>query len=186
MCQMRDVDGKLRYVCRVRIWENPFRKDDPRYPEWRMNTHEVVDLIQQLREKFPRPASSIDDEIKPGPAFCFDPWRFRSEADKLMGEGYAMVEYPQNDTRMIPASQALREAIVTGQLAHNGDPALRRHVHAVVAEQRERGWRISKRKGSGKVIDGAVALAIALHMAQTTPDPGDGRSVYEDRGLLWV
>lgn len=181
--QKRETESGPRYVCRSIIWENPYREDDPRCNDWRMNNNLVVEECRELFKRFPVPACTIDDEVKPGPCFAYDPWRFRPEAEKLTGEGLALLEFPQSDSRMVPASQALYEAIMTGEIAHSGDAREKRHIQSVTPDQRERGWRISKPKGSGKQIDFAVALAIAVFLAQTQP-PTAARSVYEDRGLL--
>jgi phage terminase large subunit-like protein len=86
---------------------------------------------------------------------------------------------------MVPASQALFEAIMGRQMAHNGDETLKRHIHNVIAEQKDRGWRISKPKGSKKKIDAAVATAIAVWNAQTEP-PKDVPSRYETDGLRFT
>lgn len=172
-----------RYVSRGQIWENPYRTDDPRYGDWRMNNNLVMELCRELFAKFPVAASKIDDEVRPGPSFAFDPWRFRPEAEKLDGEGLAMLEFPQTDGHMVPASQALYETILNREVAHDGDLAQKRHIQNVTPDQRERGWRISKPKGSFKKIDFAVALAIAVYNAQTLP-PQSPRSKYEDSPLL--
>jgi len=183
MVQRRVTEAGVRYVARAKIWANPYRPDESAYATWRMNNTLVMDECRALFARFPVAATAIDDEIKPGPAFAFDPWRFRPEAEKLLAEGLAMVDFPQTDQRMVPASQAAYETIINREIAHDGDPTLKRHVHSVVADQKERGWRISKVKGSGKKIDAAVALAIAVFMAQTDP-PTPKPNVYEERGLL--
>jgi phage terminase large subunit-like protein len=83
---------------------------------------------------------------------------------------------------MQPASQALYELITTGAIAHDGDLALRRHLKNVEPKELTRGWRISKPRGSRKHIDAAVAGAIAVFLAKTSP-PTRSRSIYEDRDL---
>jgi phage terminase large subunit-like protein len=179
-----DEDEGVRYVVRSTVWENPYQPDHSLFESWRMNNNWVMDLCRELREQFPVPACEIDDESKPGPMFAYDPYRFRPEAETLTGEGLAMVEFPQNDSRMIPASQDFYEAIMKGQIAHDGDTTLKRHVHAVTADQKPRGWRMSKPKGSRRKIDGAIAGAIAVHCAKATVAPGSAESVYETRGIL--
>lgn len=178
-------DGRVRYVCRSKIWENPYPRGTSGYESWRMNNNLVMEECRRLFAAFPRPATEIDGEIMPGPCFAYDPWRFRAEAAALQGEGLAMLEYPQTDQRMIPASQALYEAIIQEpiQVAHDGNPALKRHIHNVIAEQKERGWRISKPTGSIKKIDAAVALAIAVWCSQQEA-PELTTSAYEDKELL--
>jgi phage terminase large subunit-like protein len=143
-----------------------------------MNNHEVVQLCRDLFAQYPKPAVEIDRRVLPGPAFCFDPWRFRTEADMLEGEGLAMVEVPQTDVHMVPASQALFEAIINRQIAHDGDVALKRHIYNTTARARERGWRIDRPEGTRRPNDATVALALALLQAQQgAPTPP---------GIMWV
>lgn len=165
-----------------RIWENPFAQDDPRRSQWRLNTVEVENFLRELFDRFPVPAAEDEEEGEmPGPAFFYDPHFFHRSAETLEGEGMNMVEFPQTDARMVPASQRLFELIKGGQLVHDGDPSMRRHVRSVVAKEKERGWRISKPTGSRKHIDGAVALAMAAFEATQhlgDDDDGDGFNVW--------
>lgn len=172
-----------RTVVRAKVWENPFQQDDPRHAEWSLNIFEVEEYLKGLRAAFPEPATTIDDAIMPGPEFAYDPAFFERSAQVLEGEGLAMVEYPQHDSRMVPASQGLYQLVVEGKLAHNGDPALARHVANAMADQKPRGWRLTKPKGSRKKIDAAIAASIAAHRAQE-PSPVVKRSVYEKRGMV--
>lgn len=174
-----------RVVVRARIWENPYAEEDARHQEWALNIFEVEEYLRELRAAFPEPATEVDGAVLPGPEFCYDPSYFGRSAQVLEGDGLAMVEYPQHDSRMIPASQSLYQAIVEGRLAHDGDPALGRQVANVTADQRPRGWRISKPKGSRKKIDAAVALAIAAHRA-LEPSPAARESAYADHDVVVV
>ena len=54
----------------------------------------------------------------------------------------------------------------------------------VTADQKPRGWRMSKPAGSTRKIDAAIAAAIALFCAQTTTPPDEYGSIYETRGIL--
>jgi phage terminase large subunit-like protein len=94
----------------------------------------------------------------------YDPYMFGESAEILEEQGLTMVEFPQTDARMAPASETLYELIREGRLIHDGDPELRRQMLAAVPSQTERGVRISKRK-SKKRIDAAVALAMAADRA---------------------
>lgn len=172
-----------RTVVRAKVWENPYPEDDARHADWKLNIFEVEDYLQELRRRFPSPATTIDDVVKPGPEFAYDPAYFHRSAAILEGDGLAMVEYPQHDSRMIPASQGLYQLVVEGKIAHDGDPALKRHVENATADQKPRGWRLSKPRGSRRKIDAAIALAIAAHRAQNLA-PEMVQSVYEERGVL--
>lgn len=173
-----------RVVLRCWIWENPYPDGDPHHDEWKLNIVEVENWLRELRERFPKPGAEVDDAPRPGPAFLYDPAFFERSAQMLEGDGLTMVEFPQTDSRMVPASQALYNVVISKQIAHDGDPALARHIGNVVAEQKPRGaWRISKPRGSRKKIDGAIASAMAVWHALHA-EPAEQRSVYEDRGIL--
>lgn len=159
-----------RTVARVRIWSNPYPKDHSLYESWRLDIVVVENYLRELREQFPTPTVTIDNALLPGPGFFYDPHFFERSAQMLEGEGFAMVEFPQTDSRMVPASTLLYELFTTGELAHDGDPDLRRHVYSAIAKETERGWRLSKPRGSRKRIDGCIALAIAAYNAHQQPE----------------
>lgn len=141
---------------------------------------EIMDWLRTLRTLFPVPARRIQGRRgSAGPVFAYDPWNFRAPALILEGEGLVMVEIPQNDSRMVPASTELYELVVTNRLEHDGDPTLARHVANVVGKSRgESGWRITKLKDSSRKIDGAVSSAMAAHEAlQPWPAPRVGAFV---------
>lgn len=170
-----------RTVVRAFVWENPFPEGSEQHDAWTLNPFEVERMLRELRQTYPAPTALLNGQLLPGPEFLFDPAFFFRSAEVLAGEGLAMVEYPQHDSRMVPASQALYQLVVEGKIAHSGDPALARQVGNVVADQRPRGgWRISKPRGSRKKIDAAVALAIAAYRAQFVTQ----ESVYESRGMV--
>lgn len=171
-----------RTVLRARIWENPYPEGHVLHDAWELNIFEVERYLLELREQFPAPATEIDGRLMPGPEFTYDPAYFARSAQLLEGQGLAMVKYPQHDSYMIPASQGLYQLVLERKIAHNGDPALARHVGAATADQKPRGWRLTKPKGSRKKIDAVIAAAIAAHRAQE-PSPVRKRSVYEERGL---
>lgn len=175
-------------VLRAKVWENPYPPDHPLYEDWRLSIAEVENYLREVREQFPVPACEIDGAIQPGPEFAYDPHFFERSAQLLRGDSLAMVEFPQSDQRMIPASQTFYDLIVSGQIAHNGDKVLARHVNNVTADQKPRGWRMSKPKGSGRMgrrIDAAIAAAMAVHRAQQ-PAPQVQQSVYEERGVRTI
>ena len=174
-------------VLRTRVWANPYPEDHSQHRAWTFNVAEVEQFCLELREQFPVPATEIDDAIMPGPEFNYDPAYFQRSAQLLSGEGLAMVEFPQSDGRMIPASQRFFQTIVESRIAHDGDPVVARHVEAVIADQRTRGWRMSKPKGSRRKIDAAIAAAIAVYRAHfTAPEPAVSRWESEDATMVRV
>jgi phage terminase large subunit-like protein len=149
-----------RLVVKHRIWENPYPAHDSRHDEWRMPMAEIKNELRRIREEYPETARELA-----GPAFFYDPRFFEDAAQELEGEGLNMIEYPQNDQRMNPASQRFFQMAIDRRLAHDGSADLRRHITNVIPAERNGGWRISKPRGSRKHIDAAVAAAIAVYEA---------------------
>lgn len=92
---------------------------------------------------------------------AYDPFSFRESAEIMADAGLPVEEFPQNASRMGPASEGLFELVVENRLVHDDDKRMRDQVLSAVTQPTERGgWRISKRKSLER-IDGAVALAMA-------------------------
>ncbi|MBT9156807.1 MAG: hypothetical protein DDT37_01797 [Firmicutes bacterium] len=100
----------------------------------------------------------------------FDPWQFRRSAEFLAADGIRMIEVPQVEKHMVPASQGLHDYIEQQKLVHDGDMAFRQHVLAAEAKQTSRGsWRLAKplqshgrRTDESQKVDAAIALAMAI------------------------
>lgn len=163
--------GRMRTLLKVRIWENPYDPKHHLYSSWKLNLGDVEAYLIELRKRYPEPATQIDDVTMPGPEYDYDEMFFERSAQDLAERGLAMVEVPQTDSRMIPASQDFYTLAVNDEIVHDGDPALARHVAGAIAHQKPRGWRLSKPRGSRRHIDGCVASAIAAHAAQREPPP---------------
>ena len=101
---------------------------------------------------------------------AFDPWRFGQAAQELEREGLTVVQFPQTDVRMIPASNRLHAAIVEQRLVLPDDRELARHASDAIAQHSRRGWRIGKPRRETN-IDGIVALCMALERAEFQPEP---------------
>lgn len=99
---------------------------------------------------------------------AYDPHQFQESAELLEEQGMLMVEFPQTDVRMAPASETLYELIMSGRVVHDGDPVLRSHILAAVPSQTERGVRVSKRK-SRRQIDAAIGAVMAASRAVAKP-----------------
>ena len=166
------------------IWENPHAPTHSEYVHWKINPFEVEERLREIRANFPHPATTIDGRVMPGPEFSYDPAWFSRSAPVLEGDGLTMVEFPQTDSRMVPAAQTLFQLVTEVKLAHDGDKTLKRHVENGIVDRRPRGWRITKQNAKRK-IDGLIAAAIAVIRAQE-PVPVRKRSAYEDRGLVVV
>ena len=104
---------------------------------------------------------------------AFDPWRFGAQALDLSAAGLRMVQFPQHDSRLVPASERLSAAILECRLRHPGDPVLDAHVAAAAAKQTQRGARIAHAGGrhTSNRIDAVIALAMAVDRAEDQPEP---------------
>lgn len=108
---------------------------------------------------------------------AFDPWRFDRSAETLMNEGIEMLEFPQSNERMAPASQGLFDAIVETRLAFPEDEVIAGQLEAATAKQVGRdSWRLDKTQAA-EPMDYAIALAIGLHVAEDEDKTGTGFSV---------
>lgn len=95
-----------------------------------------------------------------------DPAHLFAIMDQLQREGLPVEDFPQHANRMIPASMNLYDLIQMGRLRHGGDPTLTKHVlNAGAKEIPPSGWRLTK-VSKFEHIDAAVALAMAVHIAE--------------------
>jgi phage terminase large subunit-like protein len=90
----------------------------------------------------------------------FDPWQMQAVAQRLIGQGLPMLEFPQSVPNLTEASTNLYELLKGRNLTVYPDDDLRLAVSRCVALETSRGWRIAKEKASHK-IDVVVALAQA-------------------------
>jgi phage terminase large subunit-like protein len=132
-------------------WEAP-----PGDPHWRTPVEDVKAAVRDACRTY---------RVKEIPS---DPFRFEQTLLDLAEEGLPIVEFPTNAVaRMVPATQAFYEATLNGDLTHDGDPALARHIGNAVLKEDARGGRITKAyRSSSRHIDLAVAAVIAHHRAR--------------------
>jgi phage terminase large subunit-like protein len=102
-----------------------------------------------------------------------DPFRWQRSMQILADEGLPIVEFPQNASRMTPATQRFYEAILNKAVSHDGSPVLARHINNAVLKADHRGQRLVKETAySHRKIDAAVAACMALDRA-SAPAPDD-------------
>jgi phage terminase large subunit-like protein len=103
----------------------------------------------------------------------YDNWRAAMLARTWEQHRLRCTVFSQSDNRMVPASQALYDAVVERKIRHPNDEDLNRHVATAIARMKPRGWRLDKANESDQ-IDAVVSLAMALEAA-TAPPPPRGR-----------
>jgi phage terminase large subunit-like protein len=101
----------------------------------------------------------------------YDPKYFEYAALDLEDAGLPMVEYSQHPSSMTPAVGYCYEAITTGMITHNADPAFTTQVLNAVPRETDTGFTLSK-KASGNKIDAAIALCLMYRASQTTQVKG--------------
>lgn len=150
----RDDDG---------VFHAMFRFWTPR-PGHDVDLGDVEQHVRECAKRYPRLR------------IVFDPYLFWRSAQILASEGIVGLDFPQTDSRMVPASEGLYEALGAGALRHGGDATARKHALATAAKATGRGVRIAKddRRAPN---DAVIALAMAVDALNRVPQR---RSRYED------
>lgn len=143
------LDG---YVFQVRTWERP-----PHDPEWRVPRHEVNDTITACMARW----RVVE--------LAYDPPGWWGEAEvwvETWGEA-VVVEFPTNvRMRMAEACSRFFNGVVQGDLTHDGDDRLARHLMNCNTKPTPFGTVITKQdKDSTSKIDAAVAAVVAYDRA---------------------
>lgn len=136
----------------VAVWEKPMTAG----ASWRVDVADVEDAVLQACKMY-----SVDEVV------C-DPYRWQWSMQNLESQGAPIVEYPQGNSRMIPAAQKVFEAVTRGLLRHDGNQVLARHIASCHVKATPLGPKIVKdHKDSQRRIDAAVAAVMAYDRAQT-------------------
>jgi phage terminase large subunit-like protein len=97
-----------------------------------------------------------------------DPFRWQRSMEVWQQMGLPVVEFPQTPGRMVPATAAMYDAVVNGNLKHDGDPRLARHAGNATPYYSRNGLMVKKEaKQSLKRIDLFVAAIMAHSRAGT-------------------
>jgi phage terminase large subunit-like protein len=96
-----------------------------------------------------------------------DPFRWQRSLKVLEEEGWPIIEWPSHiPSRMVPACAQFYDAVMNGQLTHDGDERLVKHIANAIVKIDSRGPRITKdHKDSTRHIDLAVAAILAYDLA---------------------
>lgn len=135
----------------IGLWERPPMAGDG----WRIPRDEVDGVVADAFARY--------DVVE----FAADPAGWPSELqDWAERYGEAVVDFPQSQPRMGPATQRLYTAALGGDLTHDGTPALARHLSNVAQRYTRHGPLWSKpSKDSPLKIDAAIALVMAYERA---------------------
>jgi phage terminase large subunit-like protein len=125
----------------------------------------VEDCIRDLCDKFDVQQIGLDPHLA------------RSTINNLTEDGFPAVEVRQGWITMAPAIKELERAIVGRQFQHGGHPVLRWCFDNIQVETDRAGNRLFSKGKARERIDGAVACAIAVSLAQHGESAGG--SIYD-------
>lgn len=112
---------------------------------------------------------------------AYDPWNATQLSIQLQEDGIAMVEMRQGFASLSGPSKELLRLVLSGGVAHGGNPVLRWMADNVTAKTDPAG-NVKPDKGrSTNKIDGIVAAVMAIGRASVGTN---NSSVYEERGVL--
>jgi phage terminase large subunit-like protein len=141
----------------VRLWERPEHAE----PDWFVPIADVENAIRAACKRW-----RVREIVA-------DPFRWQRSLQILADEGLPIVEYPQNQSHMAPASARFYEGVVNKTLTHSGDPRLARHLANACLKTTARGsWVCKETKYSARKIDLAIAAVMALDRA-SVPSEND-------------
>jgi len=145
------TDDTLPHIGLIRVWEKKPEDTD----DWRVSTQEVEDEIIQFCQAY---------NVK---EIACDPFRWQRTMEAMQDLGLPVVEYNSSSpSRMVPACSKLYTAVTEGNLTHDNNPTLARHLSNAVIKTDRIGPRIVKEhRGSPRKIDAAVAAVIAFDRA---------------------
>jgi phage terminase large subunit-like protein len=166
------VDAEGRFVVQARVWSRPLDLSGAPLADWRMPLGEMGEYLRSLAVRYDLRGVAYD------PAFVS--WA----AADLEAEGLPMIEWPQSDSRMVPATRLAYELVVQRRLVHSGDPVLAAHVADAAPHYTRSGGSRLRKSHTGAQIDAAVALLMALALASA--EVGDGEEPEADGPSLFV
>jgi phage terminase large subunit-like protein len=145
------TDDTLPHIGLIRVWEKKPEDTD----DWRVSTQEVEDEIIQFCQTY---------NVK---EIACDPFRWQRTMEAMQDLGLPVVEYNSSSpSRMVPSCSKLFTAVTEGNLTHDNNPTLARHLSNAVIKTDRLGPRIVKEhRGSPRKIDAAVAAVIAFDRA---------------------
>lgn len=159
-----------RHLFPVRLWERPSGQ-----AKWNVATEDVK---QELRNACAR--------WKVQAVGC-DPFRWQEVIGALLEEGLPILEWPSHQPgRMAPACTQFYNGVVNGDMTHDGNPDVTRHIQNCVMKVDSRGPRITKENpNSERHIDLAVCGVIAYDLSVRNSGQ-TGQSKYETEDPILI
>ena len=112
-----------------------------------------------------------------------DRWNSTQLQTELMADGFTVVPFGQGFASMTAPTKEVERLLLDGKLRHGGNPVLRWMASNVSVRTDPAGNLKPDKEKSTERIDGIVAMVMSVGRAMVNDD---GRSVYEDRGVLSI
>jgi phage terminase large subunit-like protein len=158
------LDGHL---FAIKVWERPADAPD----DWSVPRHQVDAKLAEAMETYDVVELACDP---PGWHREIDEW------DKLY-DSVVLVFETNQPSKMAPACDGFRSAVLDGGLTHDGDPTLARHLANAVIRESSSGTVLAKPDPTRK-IDAAVAAVVAFERACGMPSRLRCRGLSSFRG----
>lgn len=114
---------------------------------------------------------------------AIDRWNSTQLQTELMADGFTVVPFGQGFASMTAPTKEVERLLLDGKLRHGGNPVLRWMASNVSVRTDPAGNLKPDKEKSTERIDGVVAMVMSVGRAMVNDD---GRSVYEDRGVLSI
>ncbi len=115
---------------------------------------------------------------------AYDPWQAAQLASEMDQEGLPMVEMRQTVLNMSEPMKQLEASVLSGDFRFTGDPVLTWMASNVTAHFDAKDNIYPRKDRREAKIDGIVALIMAMGRAMLNQGPE--RSIYEERGVLFL
>jgi len=115
---------------------------------------------------------------------AYDRWGAVQMSQNLEGAGFTIVPFGQGFKDMSPPTKEFMKLVLERKIAHGGNKPLRWMVDNIYVKTDSAGNIKPDKEKSTERIDGAVATIMALDRA--IRNQGNGASVYDDRGILFI
>jgi len=174
--------------CAAKFWlpseglQDRIRKDRVPYDVWAREGYITLTEGDVIDHNFIQAELEYDWENYEIMDNGYDPYNATMLVTRLVDEGVNMVAFRQGFLSMSPAVKQLEKIILSGELAHGGNPVLRWMLSNTVLKMDPAGNVKPDKEKSAQRIDGIVALVMAVGRASASSGPF--KSVYETRGIL--
>ena len=170
------------------------RQDRTPYDVWKKQGHLETTPGKSIQYEYIAALIAEEHQRAGFRKIAFDRWNWKHlkpwlqkagfSDEELEGDNAIFEQFGQGFGSMSPALRTLESVLLNGELRHGGHPVLTMcAANATVLTDSTGNRKLSKSKSHGR-IDGMIALAMAIAVAEAAMPAAGGPSVYESRGAL--